>query len=1326
WSFHHLLLDGWSMTVLNREILACYEAFTRGAEPDLPPVSPYRDYIQWLQKRDRSRAEAFWRQALDGITGPTRIQDDGAASSRSGQERFQEVQAALPEETSAALLALARRSRVTPSTLVQAVWALLLSRLSGEEDVTFGMAFSGRPPDLPGVEAMVGLFIGTVPVRARVPPGASFTSWVKQLQQAQIEMQEHQHTPLVDIQAWSKLPRGGPLFESLFVFESYPAQRAENGDLSFVGRRYWAHTNYPLHLRVLPGPPLLVSLTWDTSRLGPEGGRALLDQVVAVLEQVAANPEAGLDSYSLVASTSTPPERQPAAPIATQDFEPVITSFERQARAEPSLTALRQGARSMGYGELLERARAVGAALVAGGLRPGDVVALDGESSFGLIAGLLGAMFAGGACLMLERRLPVERRRLMCARGQARFLVRIGEEGVAEEELGLAVACRVDGRTAEVEGAPRETGGLPALGGDDAAYVFFTSGTTGLPKGVLGTHRGLGHFVTWQRETFDVGRGDRVAQLTSLSFDVVLREIFLPLTSGASLCLPEHAGDLGADRVLPWLEREGITVVHTVPSLAQSWLTSTTPAKALPSLRRVFFAGEPLPGALVKRWREVFSFDALVVNLYGPTETTLAKCFYVVPADPGDGVQPVGRPLPGAQALVVAERDRLCGALEWGEVVLRTPYRTRGYVGASEEDLRRFAPNPFRDDPQDVVYRTGDRGRYRADGVLELRGRLDDQIKVRGVRVEPGEVEAALRQHASVKQAAVLGRSDGQGGKRLVAYVVANEGAPAAAEVLRAYLQAKLPEAFVPSSFVVLAALPLTANGKLDRAALPEPSAEELLASGPGRTAPRNAVEEEIAGLWREVLGLEAVGVHDDFFGIGGHSLHATQVVARMRAAFRVELAIRRLYENPTVAGLAEAVEAELRGGAAPALAISPRTGVGPAPLSFSQQRLWFLDQFTPGGSAYNIATAARLEGPLHPDALERALLEIVRRHEVLRTTFEATGGEPVQRVHPLEAFQLRRLDLRATPADARLAEAERLAAEEAEQPFDLAKGPLFRAALLQLGDADHVLLTTFHHTVSDAWSLDVFAREAEALYSAYRDERPVTLAKPPVQYGDYAQWQREWLSGEVLEQQLGYWKRRLGGALPTLDLPTDRPRPPVPTFRGSRQMIELPKALREDLLALGRREGGTLFTTLMAAWNVLLHRYTGQDDLLVGVPIAGRSRAELEGLIGLFVNTLVVRTSLAGDPTFRELLARVREVMLEAYAHPDLPFEKLVEELQPERELSRNPLFQVMLALYNAPWSPFRLDGVQASLLPTASSRARFDLTLSLLETKDGLLAGL
>ncbi|MEW5931882.1 MAG: condensation domain-containing protein, partial [Gemmatimonadota bacterium] len=699
------------------------------------------------------------------------------------------------------------------------------------------------------------------------------------------------------------------------------------------------------------------------------------------------------------------------------------------------------------------------------------------------------------------------------------------------------------------------------------------------------------------------------------------------------------------------------------------------------TLRHLLFGGEAVDPASVRRVLETGAPGRLL-HVYGPTETTTyASWQWVREVAPEAATVPIGGPLSNTTLYVLDAGGEALPAGVPGELHVGGLALARGYLGEPGTTAEKFVPDPFGGAPGARLYRTGDRVRWTAAGEIEFLGRVDQQAKIRGFRIEPGEVEAVLMGLPEVRETVVVVREDAPGEKRLAAYVVPAEGAEVTGSALRARLGERLPEYLVPGAVVVLEALPLNANGKVDRAALPAPQ----WGGGTEHVAPRTAVEEVLAGIWAEVLRLERVGVEESFFDLGGHSLLATQVVSRARHAFGVEVPLRALFEAPTVAGLAARVEALRSAGvaAAPPIERVPRTG--PLPLSFAQQRLWVVDRLDPGGATYNMPYALRLRGVLDMSALRAALDALVERHETLRTTFAEQDGRPVQVIQPPALVALTELDLRDRPGAEREPYAEHLAVEEALFPFDLARGPLLRCTLLRLGEDDHVLCFTMHHIVSDGWSMQVLVREVSALYAAFaRGEEP-RLPELPVQYADFAVWQRDWLSGETLEEQIGFWKTRLSGAPPVLEIPTDRPRGAGNSPYAARQPLQVPPETSRALRALSRREGTTLFMTLLAAWQGLLGRYAGQDDVVVGSAIAGRNRHEVEGLIGFFVNMLPLRADLSGDPSWTELLGRVRETALAAYDHQDLPFERLVEELAVERSLVHSPVFQVIFSLNRA-----------------------------------------
>ncbi len=930
-NMHHIVSDGWSMGVLFRELGALYEAFCEGNPSPLAKLPiQYADFAvwqrQWLQGEVLDEQLSYWRRQLADV--PTLQLPTDRPRPPMQTHRGARQSLVLSESLSEALKELSRREGVTLFMVLLAAFQALLSRYTGQEDVAVGTPIAGR--NHAETKGLIGFFVNTLVLRTDLSGDPTFRELLGRVREVALEAYDHQDIPFEKLVEELKPQRDlsrNPLFQVFFNMVNVPAVRAELPGLRMETIPYPEHgeheSKFDITLYAREGEgEIALSALYNVDLFEQARMAEMLSQLNYLLEQIAANPQEAIGSYSLLTPRSRSLLSDPRATLPEPRCEPITKTFLSWAHSTPHQQAIRQGERAWSYADLADSARALARHLLAQGIGRGDVVALRGRRSFGLIAAMVAVLLSRGAFLTIDRDLPVERQRLMLREAGAKHLLFIGERRPEDEwvqELSSLVVTSVasdTGRVTESKGVPSlESIGLPEPDPDDPAYVFFTSGTTGTPKGILGCHKGLSHFLDWQREAFAVGPQDRVAQLTSLSFDVLLRDVFLPLSSGATLCLPEEDDDfLSADRILPWIERERISLLHTVPALAQSWLSELPAGVTLRTLRWVFFAGEPLTEALVRRWREAFPEAGAMVNLYGPTEATMAQCFYRVPSPPLPGVQPVGWPLPHTQALVLSPNGQMCGIGEPGEIVIRTPFRTLGYINADHENRRRFVPNPFRDDERDLLYRTGDRGRYRADGALEFLGRFDHQVKIRGVRVEPGEVEAVLGRHPKVCQSAVVAREEVPGGepfgssKRLVAYIVPERGQEPTSSELRGFLKAKLPEYMVPTAFVVLEALPLTPNGKVDRRALPVPEEADRPPLEEAFVAPRTPVEEALAGIWEEVLGLEGVGIHDDFFELGGHSLLAAQVMGRLNEHFGVELPVRALFDAPTVAGLALAI----------------------------------------------------------------------------------------------------------------------------------------------------------------------------------------------------------------------------------------------------------------------------------------------------------------------------------------------------------------------------------------------------------------------------------
>ncbi|HEX2270345.1 MAG TPA: amino acid adenylation domain-containing protein [Pyrinomonadaceae bacterium] len=1002
--------------------------------------------------------------------------------------------------------------------------------------------------------------------------------------------------------------------------------------------------------------------------------------------------------------------------------EPVQHLFDRMAQNMPEQVAISCGDTRVTYRELKQRTDKLSNLLLSGGAQKGAIVAILLDDKVDAITSIIAVLKAGAVFVPFDPLLPELRLETMVREvapelfiSDSNLLSRLN--GFAQGKvLSLDKYRRLD-QLALDDVLAAKPAAPPAP--DDFCYIYFTSGSTGRPKSIAGRLKGIDHFIRWQIETLRIGRDDRVSQLLPLSFDGSLRDIFVPLCAGGTLCVPEH-NDLVTDakELVSWLDREAISVIHCVPTLFRALLNEELQPEQFAALRYVLLAGEALLPADVGRWRAVFGDRVKLINLYGTSETTMAKFIYEV--QPGDEKRwsvPIGKPMPGARALIVDEEERICPTGVIGEIYIGTPYRSHGYYKQPELTAEVFIQNPFSTNPNDIVYKTGDLGRLLDDGNLELLGRKDQQVKIRGVRVELEELNSVVRSFPGVKEVAVIDRKDTSGGNFLCAYLVGNDDL--SLDSLRAYLQERLPGAMVPSAFVVMEKLPRTVSGKIDRRALPH------LQERTGRgeyVAPQTATEQTVAGIWASLLGLPKISLHDNFFELGGHSLLATQVMVRVRKTTGVELPLRALFENPTVAKLAAHIDSSAPESTGSLPPIVPVSRDRELPLSFAQQRLWFMEQLKPGDPLYHSFQALLISGPLDVRALELSLNEIIRRHEVLHTVFDTVEGRPVQRVEPFTPISLLSMNLSDVSQEERSSTLKQVAVDERERPFDLSRGPLMRALLVVLGEQEHALLLTLHHIVSDGWSMGILCREMQALYGAFASGAAAPLPPLPIQYADFSVWQREHLQGEALDEQLSYWRTQLANVSSVLELPADRRRPEIASFRGARLTFELKQELAQQLKTLSQREGVTLFMVLLAALDALLYRYSGQTDIAVGTAIANRNRDETEGLIGFFVNMLVMRTDLRGNPSFLELLQRVKQMTIAAYQHQDVPFEQIIEMLQPQRSLNRTPLYQVEFTLQNAPVEPLEVRGLRFAPLDMQAMSAETDLNLMMTETESGL----
>ncbi|WP_410667634.1 non-ribosomal peptide synthase/polyketide synthase [Amycolatopsis sp. cmx-4-68] len=1257
WTSHHVLLDGWSTAQVFGEVVEQYAAIVEGRAAELVPRRPFRDYLGWLAGQDRAEAENHWRAALDGFAAPTPLPYDHRPQEAHRAESAEAVLVELSPAESARLHETAKAAALTVNSVVQGAWALLLARYSGDSDVLFGTTVSGRPAELPGVEAMIGMFINTVPTRIEVDDTRPVGEWLRAVQAQQADARRYDFLALSQLQAFTAVPAGTSLFDSVVVFENYPIEDSGQDGVRVLDVDSLDTTSFPLNLTAYLHERLGLELSYDARLFDGATARRLADQLAGLVRAIVADPDRRVGAVSPL----TPDERTRllaagAGERAEVPAGTILDVFEATAARIPHETALVFRDTALDFAEVDARASELAAELVARGAGPERVVAVMLPRSAEAVVALFAVLKAGAVYLPVDPGLPAERIRLLLA----------------------------DARPAVVLGGAREGEDLPAAGtrvtASNAAYVIYTSGSTGTPKGVVVEHAALVNLLASHRAVFGRERM-RVALTAALSFDTSWEGPLL-MADGHELHVIDDDTRLDPAALTRYVHEHRVEFLDVTPSYVHQLL----PAGLLRGEhcpRYLMLGGEALTEAL---WHELAASRTAAYNFYGPTESTVDAVFTRVAGD-----RPlIGRPLANLRAYVLDAAGEPVPDGMPGELHLAGVQLARGYLNRPGLTADRFVADPF-GPPGGRMYRTGDRVRWNG-GRLDYLGRVDEQVKIRGFRVEPGEVEAALRRHPAVADTTVAAR-DG----RLVAYVVGETRG------LRAWLRERLPDHLVPSAFVALDALPLTRHGKIDRRALPAPERD----AAAEYVAPRTDAERRLAAIWADVLRVDRVGVTDSFFDLGGDSILSMRITSRVRAEFGVEVSPRALFTAPTLGRFAAALPAGQA--TAEPIPVVPRDGA--LPLSFAQQRLWFLDEFEPGGTEYISPTALRLRGELDVDALRRALDTLVARHESLRTTFEAVDGRGVQFVH-----EPHRVELPVEEFD------EETMAQEARRPFDLRTGPLLRARLFRRAADDHVLLLVLHHIVTDGWSSGVLATELDTCYAAYvRGEDP-GLPPLPVQYADFAAWQRDYLGGSRLAGELDHWRDRLAGLSP-LELPTDRPRPPVRTTEGEWLGFDVPAEVAAGLRELASAQDGTLFMTLVAACQVLLGHWAGQDDVAVGTVTAGRERPELERLVGFFVNTLVLRSTVDSRRSFREFLAGVRDTVLDAFAHQDVPFERVVDAVQPVRDASRTPLFQAMVVLQNTGDRPGGGALVAEEVaLPAVS--ANFDLLLQF-EADEGGLRG-
>ncbi|WP_420793782.1 amino acid adenylation domain-containing protein [Pseudomonas fontis] len=1320
-TLHHIATDGWAMGVMVEELLELYSAAVLGRAAQLPelPVQ-YPDYAQWqrewMEAGERERQLAYWTGQL-GSEQP--VLELPADRPRPTRQSYRGAQHDIPlsADLSRAIRALALREQVTPFMLLLASFQVLLHRYSGQTDVRVGVPNANR--NRLETERLIGLFVNTQIFRAQLQPGQTLREVLKSVEHTAQQAQANQDLPfeqLVEALQPERSLSHNPLFQVMYNHQSQarqlravtlPGLQAEGLELASTTAQL------DLTLETYDSPEgfsarfIYATDLFDAATIARMG-----EHWLNLLEGIVAAPDTRVADLPMLNAIErqTIVESWNATAIEYLLQTSIQSLIEAQVERSPHAPALVFGDTELTYAELNARANQLAHRLIEAGVGPDVIVGIAAERSLEMVIGLLGVLKAGGAYVPLDPEYPQDRLAYMFEDSGIHLLL---TQSHLRDALPIPAGLNTLLLDQPLDGYATENPNI-AVTGENLAYVIYTSGSTGKPKGAGNRHSALTNRLCWMQQAYGLDASDTILQKTPFSFDVSVWEFFWPLMTGARLAMAAPGDHRDPAKLVALIEQHQVTTLHFVPSMLQVFLLDEQVTRCT-GIKRIVCSGEALP---VDAQQQVFAKlpNAGLYNLYGPTEAAIDVTHWTCRDEGRDGV-PIGQPIANLSTFILDSELNPVPVGVIGELYLGGEGLARGYHRRPGLTAERFMTSPF--GKGERLYRTGDLARYRADGVIEYAGRIDHQVKIRGLRIELGEIEARLMEQDAVREAVVLALP-GASGQQLVGYVVATEANADESELregIKTRLKDTLPDYMVPAQWVFLAEFPLSPNGKLERKLLPKPDASQQQAV---YVAPQSALEQQIAAIWQDVLKVERVGLADNFFELGGHSLLATQMTSRIRQALDVAVPLKEVFEVATLGEFVQSLATR------PARQRPPMTRVErsqPLALSYAQERQWFLWQLDPTSAAYHIPMALRLRGQLDTAILQQCFDTLVRRHESLRTTLRVEAEHARQWINPPAPVRIEQVQV-SDEATLRIS-----LEQEVRTLFDMQQGPLLRVKLLSLGDEQHVLLLTMHHIVSDAWSMQVLAEELVELYAAASERRAPILAALPVQYADYAQWQRQWMQAGERERQLQYWVEQLGGDQAVLELPTDLPRPAVQSYRGARLDIQVPDALASALKRLAQQAGATPFMLLLASFQTLLHRYSGQAQIRVGVPIANRNQLETERLIGFFVNTQVLKAELDAQLPFSDLLQQVRRTALEAQDHQDLPFEQLVDALQPERSLSHTPLFQVMFNhRSHDPRQALgqRLAGLQIEELAWQGGTAQFDLTLDTYETAQGLSAAL
>ncbi|XXM72288.1 amino acid adenylation domain-containing protein [Lysinibacillus sphaericus] len=1309
WSFHHILLDGWSLGLLWEEFTSIYMELVTGEHANLPPVQPYSSYISWLEKRDKDSSLNYWRNYLDGYEVQASLPKRNDKEISKGKYDLKWIDIPVDENLLSRMEKITRNLNVTLNTYIQALWGVLLTKYNRTKDVVFGSVLSGRPSEIAGIDQMIGLFIQTAPVRVKVTDTTSFEDLLLKLQKEALISEEHAFVPLADIQGQSSL--GKELLNHLVMFENYPLKTGSDSEndnrLTVSNMEIMEHTNYDFQLTVIPGNKFYLRLSYNANVFEEQSMQNVSSHLSNLLQQVTNIPSISLNDLEMLNDTekeflmkvSTGPEVNFRKDIMIHEI------LQEQAERIPNKTAVKFDNEELTYRQLNEKANQLASVLQENGLRSGEVVALRLERSLEMIIGIFGILKAGGAYLPIDPAFPMERTYYMLEDSQAGFLLTKSDV--------KPVISGFNGQTLLLDDQEIYAGATGSINStinpEDLIYIIYTSGSTGKPKGVMIQHDSVMNRLYWMQREYPINEDDVILQKTPFTFDVSVWELFWWTITGSSLCLLTPGGEKDPEILVETINQNNISILHFVPSMLQAFLNHIDDRKEsidkLASVKKCFASGEALLLKQVHKFNEILypAHRTELINLYGPTEATVDVSYYdCLPSKISDLV-PIGKPIDNVQLYIIDSYNHLMPVGVIGELCIAGVGLARGYLNRADLTNEKFVDNPFEFGSK--MYRTGDIARWLPNGQIEYLGRMDHQVKVRGYRIELQEIEACLLEHDLVNEAVVTLRKDAAGEHYLSAYVVLKRSNPEESLIqkeLKEFLGTKMPAYMVPAHLMVLESMPLTPNGKLDRKSLPAP--EVYL--NDRYVAPKTFEEKQLSEIWKEILGLKDVGVHDDFFALGGHSLKATILVARLKKMFGKTVPLSEIFENPTIEQLSKRL-GESEENKTSILEKAPiRTHY---PLSSAQRRLFIMSQFEEVGTSYNMPNALLIEGEIDVLKLKASLQQVVQRHENLRTTFKMHEGHPVQVVSEFVDVNIEIIN--SLEHDISLIDSHFV------KPFNLEKGPLFRVYLIDMGEDRSLLLFDMHHIISDGISMNLIVKEVLSGYSG------LTFEQLPFQYKDYAVWQQENRNSDVYLKQENYWLNEFKSIPEPLELPVLGKRPIIPIFEGRRKNGMIDSILYKKLNKLAEQTESSLYMIILAAFNILLSKYSGQEDITIGSPVSGRTHDELQKIIGVFVNMLPMRNNPSGSKSFRSFLKEVKNQTLEALENQDYSFEDLVEKLEIHKDTNRHPLFDVALVHQNMEQSKFSLDKTEVYPYELPHATSKFDLTLETTQEKDYLL---